>query len=143
MHTFSIKQIRKYDRANKQHLFMSDLEFRPINKFFRVTISSIEYMKGSNSDKISLHIYNDSPYKITLPLGLLGCCETNATISPTTEIASGVNNILQLLMIQLDEKLSIIKILSNEKRNTDCFTKTPYFKPTFQISKYTTEQQNF
>ena len=33
--------------------------------------------------------------------------------------------------------------LSNEKRNTDYFTKTPYFKPTSQISKYTEEQQKF
>ena len=28
-----------------------------------------------------------------------------------------------------------------KKRNTDYFTNTLYFKPTFQISKYTTEQQ--
>ena len=75
---------------------MSDLEFRPIHKFFRVTISSIENMKDSNSDMISLHIYNNSPYKITLPLGLLGYCDTNATISPTKEIAYRVNNISQL-----------------------------------------------
>ena len=33
--------------------------------------------------------------------------------------------------------------LSNEKRNTDYFTKTPYFKPTSQISKYTEEQHKF
>ena len=33
--------------------------------------------------------------------------------------------------------------ISNEKRNTDYFTKTPYFKPTFQISKFTEEQQKF
>ena len=55
---------------------MSDLEFRPIRKFFSVTISTIKYMKYSNSDMISLHIYNNSPYKITLPLGILGYCET-------------------------------------------------------------------
>ena len=57
MDNFSIKQIHQYDKEqNKQHLFMSDLEFRPILKFFRVTISSIKYMKDSNSDMISLHI---------------------------------------------------------------------------------------
>ena len=37
--------------------------------------------------------------------------------------------------------MSINKNLSNEKRNTDYFTKTPYFKPSFQTSKITTEQQ--
>ena len=82
---------------NKQHLFMTDLEFKPILKFFRITISSIKYMKHSNSDIISLHVYNNSPYQITLPLGLLGYCQTNATTSPTTEVAYRVNNILQLL----------------------------------------------
>ena len=92
-------------------------------------------MKNSNSDKISLHKYNNFPYKITLPLGLLGFCKTNATISPTKEIAYGVKNILQLL--------DICQSTSNEKRNTDCFTKTPYFKSTFQLSKYTEEQQKF
>ena len=102
-------------------------------------------MKDSNSDMISLHICNDSPHKITLPLRLLGYCETNATISPTKEIEFRVNKFLQLLDICqstiFDEELSINNILSNEKRKTDYFTKTPYFKPTFQISKYMTEQQ--
>ena len=37
--------------------------------------------------------------------------------------------------------MSINNILSNEERNKDYFTKTPYFKPLFQISKYTEEQQ--
>ena len=126
---------------------MSNLEFRLIHNFFRVTISSIKYMKDSNSDRIYLHIYNNSPYKITLTLGLLGYCETNATISPTKEITYRVSNNLQLLDICqstiLDEELSINNISSKEKRNTDYFKKTPYFKPTFQISKYTTEQQRF
>ena len=72
---------------------MSDLEFKPIHEFFRVTISSIKYMKDSNSDMISLYVYNNSPYKITLPLGLLGFCETNAIIFPTKEVAYRVNNI--------------------------------------------------
>ena len=66
---------------------MSDLEFRPIHKFFRVIIPSNKYMKDSNSDMISLHIYKNSPDKITLPLGLLGYCETNSSNSPTKEIA--------------------------------------------------------
>ena len=97
-------------------------------------------MKHSNSDIISLHVYNNSPYQIALPLGLLGYCETN-------EVAYRVNNILHLLdtcqPTILDEELSINNIISNEKRNTDYFTKTPYFKPTFKISHYTEEQQKF
>ena len=92
-------------------------------------------------------MYNNTPYQVTLPLGLLGYCETNATISPINEVAYRVNNILQLLDICqstiLDEELFINNIISNEKRNTDYFTKTPYFKPTFNITKYTKEQQNF
>ena len=54
-------------------------------------------MKHSNSDIISLHVYNNSPYQITLPLGLLGYFETSATTSPTNEVAYRVNNILQPL----------------------------------------------
>ena len=50
-------------------------------------------MKISNYDIISLHLYNNSPYKITLPLGLLGHRETNATTSPTNEVAYRVHNI--------------------------------------------------
>ena len=69
-------------------------------------------MKDSNSDMSSLHIYKNSPYEITLPQGLLGYCETNATISLTNEIAYRVNNILKLLDIcqstVLDEELSVI-----------------------------------
>ena len=87
-------------------------------------------------------------YTLTeLPLGLLGYCETNATISPIHEKAYRVNNILQLLDICqstiLNEELSINNIISNEKRNTDYFTKTPYFKPTFNINNYTENQQKF
>ena len=88
---------------------MSDFEFRPNDKFFRETFSSMKCMKNSISDVISLHAYNNSPYKITLPLGLLGYCETNATTSPTKEVAYRVNKILQLLDICqstiLDEEL--------------------------------------
>ena len=104
-------------------------------------------MKNSNFDIISLHVYNHSPYKITLPLGLCGYCETNATTFPTQEVAYRVNNILQLLDICqstiLDEVLSINNIKNNEERNTDYFTKTSHFKPTFKISHYTEEQQKF
>ena len=71
IYEFPIKQIHQYDKnQNRQQLFMSDFEFRPIHKFSRITISSIKYMKNSNPDIISLHVYNNSPYKITLPLGL-------------------------------------------------------------------------
>ena len=107
----------------------------------------IKNMKNSNSEIISLHVYNNAPYKITLRLGLLGYCETNATTSPKKEVAYRVNIILQLLDICqstiLDEELSIKDIISNAKRNTDYFTKTPYFKPTFKILHYTEHQQKF
>ena len=142
-----IKQVHQYDKnQSKQQLFMSDLEIKRIHKLFQKTISSIKYMKNSNSDIISLQVNNNSSYQITLPLGLLGYCETKATTSPTNEVAYRVNNI-QLLDIGqstiLDEELSINNIISNEKRNTDFFTKTPYFKPTFKILNYTEEQQKF
>ena len=121
MYNFSIKQVHQYDKKqNKQHLFMSDLEFKTIHKFFRITISSIKYIKHSNSDIFLLHVYNISPYQITLPLALLGYCETIATTSPTNEVAYRVNNILQLLDICqstiLDEELSINNFLSNEQK---------------------------
>ena len=105
---------------------MSDLEFRPIHKFFRVTFSSIKHMKYSNSDMISLHVYNNSPYEITRPLGLLGYCETNAINSPAKELAYRLNRILKLLDLCqstiLDKELSINNIISKEKRNTGYFT---------------------
>ena len=127
IYNFSIKQVHQYDKKqNKQQLYLSDFEFKPIHKFFKITISSIKYLKNSNSDIISLHVYNNTPYQVTLPLGLLGYCETNATISPVYEKAYRVNN-----------------IISNEKKNTDYFTKTPYFKPTFNINNYTENQQKF
>ena len=88
-------------------------------------------------------MYNITPYQITLPLALLGNCEANATTSPINEVAYRVNNILQLLDICqptiLDEELSLNKTISNEKRNTDYFTKTPHFRPTFNITNYTKE----
>ena len=88
IYNFSIKQVHQYDKGqNRQQLFMSDFEFRPIHKFFKITISSIKYERNTNSDIISLHVYNNTPNKLTLPLGLLGYCETNATTSPVKEIA--------------------------------------------------------
>ena len=148
IYNLPMKQVHQYDKnQNKQQLFMSDFEFKPIHKFFKITISSIKYLKNTNSDIISLHVYNNTPYQVTLPLGLLGYCETIATISPIYEVAYRVNNILQLLDICqstiLDEKLSINNIISNEKRNTDYFTNKPYFKPTFNITNYTKEHQKF
>ena len=39
----SIKQVHQYDKSqNKQQFFMSDFEFKPIHKFFKITISSIK-----------------------------------------------------------------------------------------------------
>ena len=99
---------------------MSDFEFRPIHKFFKITISSIKYERNNNSDIISPHVYNNTPNKVTLPLGLLEYFETNATTSPVKEIAYRENNILQLLDIcqstSLNEELSINNIISNEKK---------------------------
>ena len=99
---------------------MSDLDFRPFRNFFELTISSIKYEKQSNNDIISLHVFNNSPYQITLSLGLLGNCETNATTALTKKVAYRVNNILQLLDICqstiLDEELSINILISNEKK---------------------------
>ena len=56
-------------------------------------------MKISNSDIIFFYVYDISPHKITLPLGRLGYGESNATTSPTKEVAYRVNHILQLLDI--------------------------------------------
>ena len=78
-------------------------------------------MKNTNSDIISLHVYNKTPYQITLPLGRLGYCETNATTSSINEVAYRVNNILQQLDICqsaiLEEELSINNLRSHEKKN--------------------------
>ena len=100
IYKFLIKQVHQYvKRQNKQQLFMSDFKFKPIHKFFKITISSIKYLKVTNSDIISLHVYKSTPYRITLPLGLLGYCKTNAATSPINEVGYRVNNILQLLDI--------------------------------------------
>ena len=121
VYNFSIKHVHQYDKSqNKQQLFMSDFDFKPIHKIFKITISSIKYLKNTNSDNISLHVYNNTPNQITLPLELLGYCETNATTSPINEVAYRVNNILQLLDIChstiLDEELYMNNTISNEKK---------------------------
>ena len=68
VYNFSIKQVHQYDKSQKrEQLFMSDFEFRPTHKFFKVTISSIKYVKNTNSDIISLHVYNITPNRIRLP----------------------------------------------------------------------------
>ena len=107
-------------RENKQRLYMSNLKFKRTHKFFRVTISSIKYTKNTNSDKISLHVYNNSLYKIILLLGLLGYCETNATISAKIEIACTFKIFLRLLKlcqsIIFNEELSINIITSNKNK---------------------------
>ena len=43
------------------------LNLDQFKKFFRVTISSINYMKHSNSDFNYLHVYKNSPYKKPYP----------------------------------------------------------------------------
>ena len=74
IYNFPIKQVHQNNKSqNKQQLFKSDFEFKPIHKFFKITIS-IKYSKNTNSDIISLHVYNNTPYQVTLPLGLLGYC---------------------------------------------------------------------
>ena len=42
-----------------------------------------------------------------------------------------------------NEELSSNNMINDPKRNTDYFAKTPHLKPTFQISKYTNDQQKF
>ena len=100
VNNFSVKQVHQHDKSqNKQQLFMPDFEFRPIHKFSKIAISSIKYVKNTNSDTISLHVYNNTPNRLLLPLGLLRYCETNATTSPVKEVAHRVNSIFQLLDI--------------------------------------------
>ena len=46
IYNFSIKQVHQYDKKqNKQQLYMSDFEFKPIHKFFKITISSLNIRK--------------------------------------------------------------------------------------------------
>ena len=40
IYNFSIKQVHQNNKSqNKQQLFMSDFEFKPIHKFFKITLS--------------------------------------------------------------------------------------------------------
>ena len=41
--------------------------------------------KNPNTDIFALYVYNNSPYKTTRNLGLLGYCETNALSYSTQE----------------------------------------------------------
>ena len=44
IYNFSIKQVHQYDKGqNRQQFFKAVFEFRPIHKFFKITISSIKY----------------------------------------------------------------------------------------------------
>ena len=94
---------------------MSDLEIKPILKFFRETISSTKFTKNTKSIIISLQVFNNYPYILTLILWFLGYCETKPTISPTLEIAYRISNLLKLLVIRQStipiEELSV----SNKK----------------------------
>ena len=106
-------------------------ELEPIHKFFRVTTSSNKFTKDINSDINSLHVYNNSPYKIILPVRFVGYCETNGTIFPAEERAIRVINILKLLDICKstigNEELSISNITNDSKRNREYFTKNTLF----------------
>ena len=122
---------------------MSDLEsveFTPIHKIFKVTISSIKHKKDTNSEAISFIKSISS----TLPLGLSRYCETNATYHPIEERAVRVKEILKLLDICqstiLNEESSMNNITNYCERNTDFSTQTLYFKPIFHFSKYTNEE---
>ena len=61
---------------------------------------TINYAEITDTDTIALHVYNNSPYKVTLPWLLLGDCETNAIFfHPKQEKVSRIKNILKLLDI--------------------------------------------
>ena len=68
---------------NKQKLKMSDLELKPPHNFGRVTTSSIKHAKSTNTYILSLHVYNNSSSKTTIPLEFLGNCKTNTTQNST------------------------------------------------------------
>ena len=73
---------------------MSDLEVRPIPKFLGITTSSIKYTKNTITHLVATQICNYSSYKITLPLRVLGFCETNAILYSTPQ---QVNNAFKFL----------------------------------------------
>ena len=125
---------------------MSLHDFKPIQNLFGVTISSTKYAKNRNTDVINLHVFNISPSKITLPLEVLGYCEPNAIFYPTQEKTFRFSIILKLLDIChskiLNEELYINNITKDSKK-TPIFSQNSCFKPTFQISKYTNEQNYY
>ena len=99
---FFSKIYTKYIQQRKHRITKTHL--RPLSGhvcdfFIRVTISSIKYAKNTDTDVIPLHVNNNSPNKITLPLGLSANCETNAPLYPTQEKVFRVNSILKLLDI--------------------------------------------
>ena len=102
-----------------------------------------------NTQKIKTQIWFLYTYTKILHInshtsGILCYCEIKATFFPTKEIAYKINNILKLLDICqstiLNEELSIIRIISDRKK-PKLLLETFCFKPTFQISKYTTKRQ--
>ena len=58
-----------------------------------------------------------------------------------------VNNVLNFLnncqFTPLKEEISINNNTNESKRNSIFLTRPPHFQPTFEISKYTKEQQKF
>ena len=67
---------------------MSDFEFKPIHKFFKITISSIKYSKKTISP------INEVAYRVNNIHQLLDICQSTI----------------------LDEELSINNIISNEEK---------------------------
>ena len=72
----------------------------------------MKYKKNTYSDITSFHVNINSPNKLTLPLGHIGYCGTDAKMSPTIAIAYRGNKFLKLLDIcqstVLKEELSIM-----------------------------------
>ena len=62
-------------------------------------------------------------------------------INSNTTIEKIVEEITEEKPIESSSRISINNIISTEKQNLDYFTKTPYFKTTFQISKNKEEQE--
>ena len=123
----------------KQQRYMPDLELKPIHKFFRVTISSIKYTK---KNKFRYNLFTRMQ-QFTIQTHISSRTsrilqQYNTTSYPKEERAFRLNNIFRLLdncqSTILYEELSINNKTNNSKR------KTPYFKTTFQFSKYTSEQ---
>ena len=117
---------------------MPRFEFKPIHNFFRVQISTIKYAKNINADTIGLHVYSNSPTKIFFLLGLLEYCGTNATFVPHKKGHIGLlDKTIRYLSFNFLTKNFPLKI-THLTRNF--FTKTYFFKPTFQISNDAIEQ---